>query len=337
MRGSKVTSRAAICGPLLAGLIVLALVSPSASSSEATTPISTPSEGSLSQLIPQALCWEYQGGQLSAFWSYTNPSTPVNVTDTSKNAFYVNGALLDTSLPPTVFGTGDFPLAALITLNLGPNGLTLAWTLGERTSTMDGSASSHRCPNVSLTIDITTTSTPSNTSALPSLLASALSISASRITVSSTSSSTRSSLATLPITITPSETEISSILASYRLEQLLRENGQFVTDLSQTISSDVAGSTIDTSQISPALPQAAAPTKKGEMWVGTLMGIIFSSIFGTAIVAMLLTTFIFRFTAYLEEKRLNTLTERLLVPERPLIGPPIGEAHNKIIVQHEGD
>ena len=288
-------------------------------------------------IVPQGLCLEYREGQTLAYWDYTNPSSTLNITDRSKNSFYVNGAPLETSVPPTVFESGNFSLAALIALNLGPTGLNFKWTIGTHSATMEGGELSHQCPNASITIEFTTTSTPTNTSGLPSLLASALSIEESRITVSSASSSRRDSLAVLPVTIAASENGPSAILASYQLKQLLRTDTQFQDDISQSIGSDVVGSTADTSQITPALPVEAAPQKSDEIWAGTIVGIVFASTLGTAIVLIFITAVFFRLTSYREERRLDKRTEQMLVTPRPLISPSAGEASKKNAVHREDD
>ena len=255
----------------------------------------------------------------------------MNISQSSNNTFLVNGAASQTSMPPTSFESGNFSLAALLSLNLGPSGLTFAWNIDKHSAKMEGASLSQQCPNVSMTIFLTTTSTPSNTSGLPAFLAQALSISESRILVSSATPSQRATLATLPITIEASSDSNSALLASYQLSNLLQTDQQFKNDISQTIGTDVVGSSPDTSQISPATPEAEAPSKKDEMWVGTLVGIIFSSTLGTAIVLIFLTAIFFRFSAYREEKRLNEMTTRLLLSSQPLISPSSGE---KLTVQN---
>lgn len=337
MRDDRGPKKPPFRAALLAGLIVLCLAASAACAPEAPSSSSSPSDEQINLIIPRALCWEYREGQTSAFWDYTNPSSTLNVTDRSKNSFYVNGAALETSVPPTFFESGNFSLAALITLNLGPTGLDFEWTIGTHSAHMIGGELFHQCPNVSMTIELTTSATPSNTSGLPSLLASALSIEESRITVSSATSSKRASLATLPITIAASSNGPSSILASYQLKQLLLTDSQFQDDISQAIGTDVVGSTPDTSQIDPALPITAVPSKKDEIWAGTIVGIVFASVFGTAIVLIFLTAVFFRFTSYREEKRLDKMTERMLVRPRPLISPSTGETSKKDAVQNGDD
>lgn len=279
---------------------------------------STPVPSTL-DIKPRVVCFETSFSNTNVYWAYDNPSGTVTISNTTKNVFTVNGELLESSTPPSTFMAGKIQIGAHISVNLGSKGLLFGWTIGKNSATVNGSLGAYKCPSISPTVLIETSSSSSNVSGLASFLSTELSIRESRITISSSPSSKRASLEMLSVTIGHASNEKSAILASNELLTRISTDQSFKDDLSQIIGSDVLGANVDTSQIPPVQPIVPPPDKKDEMWAGTVVGIVFASIFGTAIVAMLITTFIFRLTGFLEEKRLDAKAKSLLLSKRPLI------------------
>lgn len=269
-------------------------------------------------ITPLGLCWEYVEGSTYVYWSYTNRNGFINIDSGPENQFTINGAQLETSTPPTNFTGGEMKNSASFSINLGAVGLIFGWTLEAESAILNGSEPAHQCPTIPMTVFIDCNSNPTNLNALPGYLSTLLPFNQSLISVS-LGSGAAGSAAAVEVEFHVSESGKSSIWASNRLMMLLLSNPIVENDISALLSTTIFSVRADTSQISDKTPLPPPPPPKYEIRVGTIIGIVFNSIFGISIFIIIIFTIIYRTSAYLEERRLNKLAVAYYGTSKPLI------------------
>ena len=269
-------------------------------------------------IVPRGLCWEYAEGSTFAFWSYNNDGGDITVENGPTNQFSINGARLETNMPPINFTGGEIKNSATLAVNLGPTGLVFAWTISDQAAILNGSDLTHNCPTIAMSVLLECTSTPPNPSSLIPYLSLLIPINESRIAVETVDASAGYAAAVL-ISIAPAMDQRSSVWASNQLFKQLSTSSSVKNDMETILGTTIGTYRVDTTGISDVNPLPPPPPPKYEMRAGTLVGIVFASVFGTTLLIIAIFTVIFRVSAYLEEKRMNRLANSYYGESKPLI------------------